>query len=96
MWGLIMATGGGSPLHAHEDVKIVWRITGRGELHLTATGPDGRGHALEWGPDRHAGSNYSRPGDEWGAGYRFTGPGCWTLEAKRGRASARVWLDIAT
>jgi len=90
-----MPSGRQGRLHVHEDVKIVWRITGRGALRLTTTGPDGREHPLTWGPALHSGSNYNRPGDEWGAGYRFARPGCWTLEAQRGRASARVWLDIA-
>jgi hypothetical protein len=95
MWGLLMAGDRDSRLHANEEVKIVWRITGRGDLRLTSTAPDGRTHPLEWGPSFHSGSNYTRPGDEWGAGYRFTEPGCWTLEAMRGRASAKVWLVIA-
>jgi hypothetical protein len=49
---------------------------------------------LRWGPDLHTGSDYTRPGDEWGAGYRFSEPGCWTLRARRGVASANVWLKV--
>jgi hypothetical protein len=93
MWGWIMAR---TPVRVNEDVKIVWRITGSGALHLATVGPDGQEHPLQWGPQRHLGSTYTRPGDEWGAGYRFTKPGCWTLRAIRGTASASVWLDIAT
>lgn len=95
MWGLIMAQHSRSPVRVHEDVKIVWRITGSGALHLVTIGPDGRRHRLQWGPDPHLSSSYRRPGDEWGAGYRFTEPGCWTLRALRGNASANVWLQIA-
>jgi hypothetical protein len=94
MWGLIMATRP-LPLRSREDVKIVWRITGTGGLYLNAIDPHGRRHKLQWGPDLHSGSNYQRPGQEWGAGYRFTEPGCWRLHARRGTASADVWLRIA-
>jgi hypothetical protein len=95
MWGLIMANGPDNPLRTDEDVKIVWRITGSGPLRLTTLDPGGRAHPLAWGPDPHLSSTYERPGDEWGAGYRFTEPGCWTLRATRGAASANVWLDVA-
>jgi len=95
MWGLIMVAGPVKPLHVDEDVKIVWRITGAGPLRLATIDPDGRHHALQWGPELHSGSSYDRPGDEWGAGYRFTRPGCWTLRATRGSSSASVWLEIA-
>ncbi len=96
MWGLIMAEGPDNPLRTNEQVKIVWRITGSGALHLVSIGPDGRAHPLQWGPDPHLSSTYTRPGDEWGAGYRFTQSGCWTLRATRGTATASVWLEIGT
>lgn len=95
MWGLIMADGPDDPLPANEGVKIVLRITGSGPLRLVTLDPGGREHRLEWGPEPHLTSSYTRPGDEWGAGYRFTKPGCWTLRATRGTSSASVWLDIA-
>ena len=96
LWGLIMATGPDNPLRVNEQVKIVWRITGSGDLHLSSIGPNGRPHPLLWGPDPHLlGSSYQRPGEEWGAGYLFTQPGCWTLHATRGVATADVWLEIA-
>jgi hypothetical protein len=94
MWGLIMAEGPDNPLRVNEQVKIVWRITGTGDLHLASIDPDGRPQLLQWGPDEHLSSTYTRPGDEWGAGYLFTQPGCWTLRATRGTASASVWLEI--
>ena len=94
LWGLIMATGPDNPLRANEQVKIVWRITGSGELHLSSIGPNGRTHPLQWGPALHASSTYQRPGQEWGAGYLFAQPGCWTLHATRGTATADVWMEI--
>jgi hypothetical protein len=46
------------------------------------------------GPDAHLGSNWDKPGDEWGAGYVFTAPGCWDLRAIRGHATADVWIRV--
>jgi hypothetical protein len=94
MWGLVMAAKPFSALHVHEDIKIVWRITGHGQLHLSSVDPHGRTHHLQWGPDLHLGSNYDRPGTEWGAGYRFSQPGCWTLRAVRGHATADAWVRV--
>jgi hypothetical protein len=85
-----MAEDASYQVHTNEDVKIVWRVTGSGGLQL-----GGRTHPLQWGPDAHGSSTYTRPGEEWGAGYLFTQPGCWTLRAIRGTASATVRLNIA-
>jgi hypothetical protein len=91
-----MAAGPDNPLRVDEQVKIVWRITGSGALHLVSIAPNGQVHRLQWGPDPHLTSTYTRPGDEWGAGYLFTEPGCWNLRATRGTASANVWLKISS
>jgi hypothetical protein len=61
MWGLIMADGPDNPLRVNEQVKIVWRITGLGGLHLVTLDPQGRGHPLQWGPVSHASSSYTVP-----------------------------------
>lgn len=94
LWGLLMFP---HPLPARvgDQEKIVWRMTGTAlPLTLAAIGPDGRHHPLLWGPAFHASSNFDKPGDEWGAGYVFTEPGCWDLRAVRGSASADVWLTV--
>jgi hypothetical protein len=39
-------------------------------------------------------SSWDKPGDEWGAGYVFTEPGCWDLRAIRGHATADVWIRV--
>jgi hypothetical protein len=97
LWGLIMVDGPDNPVRVNEQVKIVWRMTGSGDLRLTSVAPDGETHPLQWGPDEHLfGSTYRRPGQEWGAGYLFTQPGCWDLRAIRGNATADVWLNIAS
>lgn len=92
LWGLLFKEG---PLRSGDEVKIAWRMTGAGDLTLGLTRPDGTPGVLEWGPEPHESSNYNRPGQEWGAGYRLDEPGCWTLHADRadgGRAD--VWLHV--
>jgi hypothetical protein len=94
LWGWLMPTGP-LPLRAGQDVKIVWRMTGTGDLRLTAWGPDGKARPLQWGPEKHSGSNFTKPGDEWGAGYHLAKPGCWRLHAARANGSADVWIRVA-
>jgi hypothetical protein len=93
LWGLLMFP---HPLPARvgDQEKIVWRMTGTGVLTLAAIGPGGMHHRLAWGPDPHLSSSWNRPGDEWGAGYVFTAPGCWDLRATRGHATADVWIRV--
>jgi hypothetical protein len=97
LWGLLMFP---HPLPARvgDQEKIVWRMTGTGwSLTLEAIGPDGKHHPLAWGPAAHLpGSTWDKPGDEWGAGYVFTAPGCWDLRAIRGHATADVWLQVVS
>jgi len=93
LYGLIMATSQ-RPVFAGEEVKIVWRMTGAGPLRLSLSDAAGTMEPLLWGPTSHGGSTYHRPGDEWGAGYRFPSPGCWRLHAQRTVGSADVWLQV--
>jgi hypothetical protein len=93
LYGLLMSAKP-LPIRTLESVKVVWRMTGSGPLRLTVTNPQGRPAALQWGPERHGGSNYNRPGQEWGAGYRFSTAGCWHLQARRSSESADVWLRV--
>ncbi len=98
LWGLLMFPHPW-PARVGDQEKIVWRMTGTTwPLALAAIGPDGARHPLLWGPDAHLpGSIWpgkKKPGDEWGAGYLFTEPGCWDLHAVRGGATADVWLDV--
>jgi hypothetical protein len=76
-------------------VKIVWRVTGTGPLHVRAVGPDGAVGRLAFGPERHSGSNFTYPGGEWGTGIRFTRPGCWQVRLSRGNRAVRVSIGIA-
>jgi hypothetical protein len=94
LWGLLMFPHP-LPARAGDQEKIVWRMTGTGVvLTLQAIGPDGKQHPLAWGPAAHLGSSWDKPGDEWGAGYVFTAPGCWDLRAIRGHATADVWIRV--
>lgn len=66
LFGLVMATA--SPIVAGAEVKIVWRMTGKGPVTFTAFDPQGGATPLAWGPDFHGGqgaSSYHRPGSEW-------------------------------
>ena len=78
------------------ELKIVWRVTGSGQLTVIARRPDGTEAPLIFGPEPHAGSTFDRPGQEWGTGFRFDMPGCWTIEVRRGAVNARVPIEVVT
>ena len=82
VWALLERTKGG-PLRAGEEVKIVLRMTGEGDLEVSPTKPDGSPAEVAWGPEIHGGSNFRHPGEEWGFGVRFSEPGCWTIALSR-------------
>jgi hypothetical protein len=91
LYGLIMAR---LPLRARTEVKIVFRMTGAGDLRAALTAPDGRDVPVAWGPEPHAGSSYTRPGDEWGVGYVFDVAGCWHLHLTRDTTAGDVWVQV--
>ncbi len=93
LWALIMSKTG-IPVEAKQEVKIVWRMTGSGGIHFAAYSSSGRRIAPVWGPDEHGGSNWDRPGDEWGTGFNFPVPGCWDIHVARDDAAGDVWLDV--
>jgi hypothetical protein len=89
LWGLVFAR---VPLPVGEEVKIVWRMTGSGPLRVAATLSDGTPAGRTFGPEAHSGSNWKRPGDEWGTGFVFPKAGCWDLHLARASGSGDVWL----
>ncbi len=91
LYGLVMAQW---PITVGKPVKIVWRMTGTGDLAASATSPTGRDLPLTFGPEMHPGSTYDRPGDEWGTGYTFTEPGCWALHLQRDDTQGDVWVVV--
>src|SRR5258708_3071658 len=92
-WGLIMSTSGVPP-RANTFVKIVWRMTNSDFLDIVALGPHGMKVPPSQGPDRHLGSDWNRPGAEWGTGFTFPLAGCWDLHATSDNAFGDVWLKI--
>ena len=93
LWGLALGPGHVPP-RVGDELKIVWRMTGIGPLHVTFTAPTGRAQPLLFGPEAHSASSYHRPGDEWGTGFRFTTHGCWHIHFARNDTSADVWLNV--
>ncbi len=93
LWALPMAP---LPFDAGREVKIVWRMTGSGPPEFTVTDPgDGEDpDALQWGPEEHLSSSWHRPGDEWGTGFRFAGPGCWHITVRRGDAAGSIAVRV--
>jgi hypothetical protein len=90
VWGLFWAT---PPLPVDEEIKIVWRVTGMGEFDIRAT--QGTTEAdLTFDPNPHQGSNFQRPGDEWGTAFVFPSPGCWEIQITRGADTAYVWVEV--
>ena len=93
LYGLIMAST--VPLTASDDTaKFVWRMTGEGAVTVRVTDPAGHEKTPAWGPERHGGSTYHRPGDDWGTGIVLSQPGCWTVHLHRSTGDADVWLDV--
>ena len=79
---------------AGKEMKIVWRMVGTGDIRFAAHGPDGEAGRLTFGPTRHTGSSWHRPGEEWGTGFVFPRAGCWQVHVSRGDASGDLWLDV--
>jgi hypothetical protein len=93
LWGIAM--GPHLPPRVGDPLKIVWRMSGHGALHVTVRRPDGSAARLTFGPDRHDRSTYHRPGDEWGTGFRFDQRGCWRIRLTRADTSGTVRLEVA-
>jgi len=73
------------PLRASPaTVKIVWRVSGEGDLMISSRSPSGADVSPTW-LEYHGGSSYDRPGTEWGSGWVFDEPGCWTIRLTRRR-----------
>jgi hypothetical protein len=74
--------------------KIVWRMRGSGDASFTAVAPDGTLHAPVELRYHSGGSNWNRPGDEWGSAFIFTMPGCWHFHVERFDNNGDVWLLV--
>ncbi|MBX6356667.1 MAG: hypothetical protein IRZ05_12525 [Micromonosporaceae bacterium] len=83
LWALFF-----NPLRPNTEIKVVWRMTGAGDLSMRATGPGGASVTPVWGPEPHLDSTWHKPGDEWGTGWVFPAAGCWTVHATRTESGA--------
>jgi hypothetical protein len=93
LYGLLF--GERVPPRTGDEVKIVWRMTGKGPLKVRLTAPNGKQKPLTFGPVAHGlGSSYQRPGEEWGTGFRFNASGCWHIRLIRSNNVGNVWLDV--
>lgn len=87
-WALVE---GGTPVPVKDDFKIIWRVTGGGHLSLVAV--DGARDTLRpLGVEPHSGSDWHRPGDEWGTAWNLPQPGCWDVHVERGSTTGDIWL----
>ncbi|NEK86080.1 hypothetical protein GCU60_09960 [Blastococcus saxobsidens] len=82
------------PARVGDELKIIWRVTGAGDLAVRPVRPDGSEGDLVFGPEPHGGSNFSEPGDEWGTGFELDRSGCWRLELAREGVTATVELLV--
>lgn len=76
-----------------KKAKILWRMLGSGGAAFTAIGPDDS----RLSPEEfqiHTGSNWNRPGDEWGSIFVFTQPGCWQIHVQRVDNAGDLWLLV--
>ena len=92
LWSLFL----GSIPPVKEDGKIIWRIgtSFQDPLHIVGLGPHGL-HLLPLFLERHAGSNWDRPGGEWGTGFNFPVAGCWDLHVTGGTTVGDVWIVLS-
>jgi hypothetical protein len=75
------------------DTKVVWRVGGTGPVSFIAIAPDGTQHGpIELVP--HDGSNWARPGDEWGSKFAFGQTGCWRIHVVRLDLRSDLWLIV--
>ena len=79
--------------HSRFGTKVVWRATGDGEFEVSARGPSGR-RVDPFFLEEHAGSQWDRPGGEWGSGWDFDEPGCWTFTVSRGLDTASITVEV--
>ena len=91
VWALLFPTR--VPLPVGTALKVVWRVTGTGEIQLHALGPAGETIAPIW-IEPHGGSTFQKPGEEWGSGFALPSAGCWDLRASRRGVSGDIWIWV--
>jgi hypothetical protein len=90
VWALVEV---GLPVRSGRQIKIIWHVTGDGPLTLLAQGRTGQTlRPEELAP--HSGSNWDRPGQEWGSSWKFPEPGCWNLHIERSPLVGDIWIRV--
>ncbi len=82
---------------AHQDLKFVWRIASIGtgpSFQIDAKNENGKTTLPIWGPEFHESSSWHRPGLEYGTGFNFPEPGCWTITVTSGATIGEIVLDV--
>lgn len=87
LWALL------EQLSSDRPEKIVWRMTGSGELSSLAVDASGSWKLPDELSIHSFGSTWDRPGSEWGSVFTFHRPG-WDVHAQRGRLVGDVWLRV--
>jgi hypothetical protein len=77
-----------------KTTKIIFKLTSGVPRVFYAIAPDDSRVAPVWGPSPHLGSNWDRPGAEWGAGFVFAEPGCWQIHAGTTPAQGDIFVDV--
>jgi hypothetical protein len=91
VWALLMPTVW--PPRVDTLLKVVWRLNGQGDLNIVAVGPNGSHLAPHEGPTPH-GSNWQRPGQEWGTTFVFPVSGCWDLHVSRTNIVGDIKINV--
>jgi len=90
LWALLFFKA----VYVDAEAKIVWRITGEGgEFEAQAQGEDGTVIQPVW-ERYHESSTWERPGLEWGTGFNFPTPGCWTITVTSGETTGTISLKV--
>jgi hypothetical protein len=92
LWSLFL--GGVPPVNEYR--KIIWRDgeSFQDPIQVVAFGPHGE-RLQPLFLERHSGSNWARPGAEWGTAFKFPGAGCWDLRVTGGKTVGDVWVIIS-
>ena len=77
-----------------KEMKIVFRLTSGIPTNFFAVMPGASRVNPNWKSRMHTGSNWARPGSEWGAGFVFPRTGCWRIHAGSPPVQADLTLLI--
>lgn len=100
LWALPFAAGGDGGAATltgvvGKETKIVFRMTSGVPRVFYSVAPDGTRVPPIW-TEPHVSSSWTRPGSEWGAGFVFGEPGCWSIHAGTAPSSGDLWLSVVS